>query len=98
LKPWRGAEGMASPHVYLHADGRHDTLGTDENSWRRVSIVKYVDPPATIAAKRGQPVGSQRPHVVGAPERIVPRRSWRGSVSSFIGVTSAPAGFWGRVL
>jgi hypothetical protein len=96
LKPWRGTEGMASPHVYPRAGGRRDASGTDENSWRRVSVVKYVDPPATVAAKQGQPVGSQRPRAIGAPERILPRMGQRGSVSSFIGATSVPVRFWGR--
>jgi hypothetical protein len=70
---------MASPHVYPHADGRHDTLGADENSWRRVSVVKYVEPPATIAAKRGQDPS-------GRVLSVLPRGSCR--VGAGVGVSA----------
>jgi hypothetical protein len=42
LKPGLGAEGM-SPRVYRVAGEHRDASGTDEDSWRRVSIIKYVD-------------------------------------------------------
>jgi hypothetical protein len=44
-----------------------------------------------IAGKGASSVGLALSRGVGAPDRIMPRRA-----GSFIGLASAPAGFWGR--